>query len=306
MAPESFIVSGDKLTGPKNSTILITGGSSGIGLQTAVLLHDLGNNVVVLDRAQPHASAPKSLTSSSRFLYQQCDITLWKSQRAAFEAGFQKFGSIDGVFVNAGVAEYKDQFFQDGMDKDGLLEEPDRRTLDIDMHAANDTTKLAIHYIKKGPEKKNGGSIVMTASLAGYLASAGAPLYSAAKHGIVGLMRALKNDTAKLGIAISVVAPGITLTDIIAGRKSGESLSDWAKRMRALGVPINDPSEIAAYVVHLMSLGMEANGKGLLIQAGRAVDVEQGIATSRKIWMGEEMLRLFRGGRNAPLFPNRL
>jgi NAD(P)-dependent dehydrogenase (short-subunit alcohol dehydrogenase family) len=50
----------------------------------------------------------------------------------------------------------------------------------------------------------------MTASLAGYLASAGAPLYSAAKHGIVGLMRALKSGLATVNIAISVVALGIT------------------------------------------------------------------------------------------------
>lgn len=119
-------------------------------------------------------------------------------------------------------------------------------------------------------------------------------------------MRALKNDTQTLGIAISVVAPGITLTDIISGRKPEESLSDWAKRMRAVGVPINDPQEVAECVVYLMSLGIEGNGKGLLVQAGRAADLEKGIATSRKMWMGEEMLNLFRGGRNAPLFPNKL
>ena len=119
-------------------------------------------------------------------------------------------------------------------------------------------------------------------------------------------MRALKNDTATLGIAISVVAPGITLTDIISGRKPEESLQDWGKKMRELGVPINSPLEIADCVVYLMSLGMQGNGKGLLIQGGRVADLENGIATSRKIWMGEEMLRLFRGGRNAPLFPNKL
>lgn len=119
-------------------------------------------------------------------------------------------------------------------------------------------------------------------------------------------MRALKNDTATLGIAMSVVAPGITLTDIISGRQPGEPLADWAKRMRAVGVPINDPAEIADAVVYLMGQGMEANGKGLLVQAGRVADLEKGIATSRKTWMGEEMLGLFRGGRNAPLFPNKL
>ena len=322
MATEAFTISRDELTGPKNSTILVTGGSSGIGLQTVILLHDLGNNIIVVDRARPSPAAPRSLTSSPRFLFQQCDITSWKQQRAAFEAGTQKFGSIDCVFVNAGIAEFKDQFFKDDLDADGLLREPDRRVVDIDMHAANDTAKLAIHYIRKNGKK--GGSIVMTASLAGYLASAGAPLYSAAKHGmyfwsrchgrsiidsntgIVGLMRALKNDTATLGIAVSIVAPGITLTDIISGRKPSEPLSDWAKRMRAEGVPINDPYEVAEAVVYLMSLGMEGNGKGLLIQAGRVADLEKGIAMSRKMWMGEEMLGLFRGGRQAPLFPNKL
>lgn len=119
-------------------------------------------------------------------------------------------------------------------------------------------------------------------------------------------MRALKNDTATLGIAMSVVGPGITLTNLVSGVKPGQSLDDWAKEMRGRGVPINSPQEVATAVVWLMGLGMEANGKGLVIQAGKVADVEAGIAKSRKIWMGEEMLSLFRGGRNAPLFPNKL
>ena len=76
--------------------------------------------------------------------------------------------------------------------------------------------------------------------------------------------------------------------------------------MRGLGVPINDPGEVATAVVWLMSLGMGANGKGMLVQAGKVADVEEGIAKNRKVWMGAEMLELFRGGRSAPLFPNKL
>jgi NAD(P)-dependent dehydrogenase (short-subunit alcohol dehydrogenase family) len=185
MANQAFSITREQLTGPTKQTALITGGSSGIGLQTVIILHELGNNVVVLDRTPPLASVPKDLILSSRFLFQQCDITSWESQRGAFDNAYKKFGSIDHVFVNAGIAEYKDQFFKDELDSNGLLKEPDRRVIDIDIRAADDTVKLAIYYMRKnGGGPNRGGTIVMTASLAGYLASAGAPLYSAAKHGM--------------------------------------------------------------------------------------------------------------------------
>ena len=119
-------------------------------------------------------------------------------------------------------------------------------------------------------------------------------------------MRALKHDLSTLGIAVSVVAPAITLTPIVSARKADQSLEDWADSFKEQGVPINDPRDVARSVVWLMSLGTKANGKGLLIQAGRVVDLEEGMAKTRKLWMGQEMLDLFRAGRNAPLFPNKL
>lgn len=187
MTNEIFTISRSTLTCPQGSTIFITGGSSGIGLETALLLHQIGNNnVVVVDRTDLHRSAPQSLISSPRFHYQKCDVTSWESQRAAFEATINKFGSIEAVFINAGIGEYGNQFFQDNLDQDGLLQEPDHKTVNIDLIGANYTMKLAIYYMKNRPSgKAKGGSIVLTTSLAGYLASTGAPLYSAAKHGII-------------------------------------------------------------------------------------------------------------------------
>jgi short-subunit dehydrogenase len=71
------------------------------------------------------------------------------------------------------------------------------------LHAAADTVELAIYRMRTDAKQRKGGEcIAMTASLAGYLASAEMPLYSAAKPGIVKLMRALKYDLAKLDIAI--------------------------------------------------------------------------------------------------------
>jgi NAD(P)-dependent dehydrogenase (short-subunit alcohol dehydrogenase family) len=179
--PATFTVSSTSLKNIRDKVVLITGGSSGIGLATAILIASLdeSNRIAIIDRSPP----PSSLSiPSSRLCFHQCDITNWSGQRAGFQAAIDKFGKIDAVFVNAGIAEYKDQIFTDDLDSDGKLAEPDRRVLDIDISAATDTVKLAVHWLKKNSGGA-GGSIVMTASLAGYLGSAGAPLYSAAKHG---------------------------------------------------------------------------------------------------------------------------
>ncbi|KAF2399102.1 NAD(P)-binding protein [Trichodelitschia bisporula] len=293
----TFTVDPTTLTSLRNKTILITGGSSGIGLATASLLGTLSptNRIAILDLQPP----PPSLSlPASNLSFHPCDLTSWPAQESAFRAAVAALGPLDAVFVNAGIAEHGEQFFTPA-GKDGKLTPPDLRTLTIDLDAAAMTTKLAIHHLRANPR---GGSIVLTASLAGYLASAGAPLYSAAKHGIVGLMRALKQEVAAFNIAISLVAPGITVTPILNANRQLESLDSWARDMEKVGVPINRAESVALAVGWLVNEGMGANGMGLLVQSDRMVDLERELAKARGLWMGEEMLALFRGGRNAPLF----
>ncbi len=147
---------------------------------------------------------------------------------------------------------------------------------------------------------KDGGSIVITSSLAGYFASGNLPLYSAAKHGVLGLMRALKLDCAKLGISISVIAPGITVTPML-GETAASATEQEAEKLTKAGMSLNKVESVALVVCWLLNEGAKANGSGILIQGNQFVDLEKGLAKSRKSWMGEEMVDMFRGGKKALL-----
>jgi NAD(P)-dependent dehydrogenase (short-subunit alcohol dehydrogenase family) len=116
-------------------------------------------------------------------------------------------------------------------------------------------------------------------------------------------MRALKQETAKLSISMSVVAPGITTTPILVHESNGNmDPHAWSAHMAKLGVPINKAESVALAVTFLFSQGMQANGAGIFVQADRFSDFERGLAKSRAQWMGKEMLDLFRGGRSAPVY----
>jgi hypothetical protein len=75
-----------------------------------------------------------------------------------------------------------------------------------------------------------------------------------------------------------------------------------AKQMAEAGVPINRPEAVALAVCWLFNEGVKANGAGIFVQAEKFVDLERGLARSREVWMGREMLDLFRGGKGAPVF----
>ena len=191
----TFTVTPSSLSSSPNltdKTILVTGGSSGIGLATAELFLSLcpKNTVSLLDLHSPPSTSPLSNPENAhRVLFHKCDVTVWKEQRDGFAATISRFGKLDVVFVNAGIMETENKILTDELDKTGRLKGMDRRVLEIDLVGAAETVKLAVYWMRKvgvgsgsGKEGKT-GSIVMTASLAGYLATTGAPLYSAAKHG---------------------------------------------------------------------------------------------------------------------------
>ncbi|ORY88558.1 hypothetical protein BCR35DRAFT_329809 [Leucosporidium creatinivorum] len=294
-------------------TAVITGGSSGIGLTTALLLSSLGCNVLIGDLQPP---AP-SVSLPPNVVYHQTDVLSYPSLLALFRFSKAHFGVYpDLIYANAGISE-KGKLFGGGEEED-IEQEPDHKTLRVDLEAVANTVRIGWWGVRQ--EKKE-GVIVVTASMAGYAGQMGLPMYNAAKHGCVGLVRSLRYLGPSQGISISLVAPAITTTPLLVSplpyAKSPSSAPDPTGRgssltslshmedpaavtsaFKSAGVPVNTPDDVAHVVVGLMGEGKGSNGKGVLVQGGLCSDLERGIAGCREEWMGGEgrMARLYKGG----------
>lgn len=168
------------------------GASSGIGLAASKFFSEHGSKVVAVDVN----AFPEKLTNTT---FHKLDLTKWDEQYDLFQSTKDTHGSIDIVFLNAGVAEIEDVFV-DTFDEAGRLKEPQYKVLAVNQIAVINGTKLAIHFMKR---QIGLGSIVITGSgkcmstlslsehrncrlisSTGFNGIGGTPMYAVAKHGV--------------------------------------------------------------------------------------------------------------------------
>jgi len=264
-------------------TAIITGGSSGIGLETGEFLYELGCNVVFVGgRKTPRPNVP---ADSPRILITQCNLASWDSQVDAFEAAIANFGKIDIVVPNAGVAEPEGQYFNLGVDEKGRPKPLDMIAFEIDMKGTASTTALGIHYMK------NGGSIIIMSSQAGYAGVPTLPSYSASKHGATGLVRSLTSPAKQRNISISLVGPSMTYspgtfpTEYAPGEAAFQSMR---KKLKQIGVGLSSSRTCAIAVAYLADGGLKTTGMGLLVDDDEIWNIEQALRDSRPKWWIEK------------------
>jgi len=131
-----------------------------------------------------------------------------------FEFAVQKFGGVDIVVPNAGIRELG-QFLDVRLNKDGLPTPPTLKTQDINLTSVVYSTQLAYHYFLKNKKADSLKSLVLIGSMASWVGLPLAPIYSAAKHALLGLARALKDPLETEGIRISIVCPWFADTAIL-------------------------------------------------------------------------------------------
>jgi NAD(P)-dependent dehydrogenase (short-subunit alcohol dehydrogenase family) len=225
---------------------LVTGGASGIGQATAVVMAREGARVAVADRAEADASATVALINAAggQAIAIGGDVTREADVAAMVARTVSAFGRIDCAFNNAGISGRA--VGPAGQRSHELSQEAFDTMLAVNVRGVFLCLKHEVKQMLAG----GGGAIVNTASIAGLIGLATSAHYVAAKHGVVGLTKSAAIEYAPDGIRVNCVNPGYVATpmtkDIIDER--GQDILAKVP-MRRFGVP----TEIAEAVAWMCS-----------------------------------------------------
>jgi NAD(P)-dependent dehydrogenase (short-subunit alcohol dehydrogenase family) len=226
---------------------LVTGGASGIGQATAVVMAREGARVAVADRAEADAAATVALINAAggQAIAIGGDVTRETDVVAMVARTVSAFGRIDCAFNNAGIAPRA--VGPAGQRLHELGQEAFNRMLEVNLTGVFLCLK---HEVAQMLAQGDGGAIVNTASIAGLIGLATSGHYVAAKHGVVGLTKSAAIEYAQDGIRVNCVNPGYVATPMTKEtieERGGEILAKVP--MRRMGVP----GEIAEAVAWMCS-----------------------------------------------------
>jgi len=255
----------------------ITGAARGQGRAEAVRLASDGAAIIAVDICDQIASVPYPMATSddlaatvklvedtgARIVAREADVRDRDALSTALQAGLDEFGRLDIVIANAGIAPME------------AGEDAWRDVLDVNLTGAFHTVEVAIPtMVKQG----DGGAIVLISSVAGLVpmnsSDPGGLGYTAAKHGMVWLMRQYANVLARHSIRVNTVHPTGVNTPMI----DNDYVRSWLQRMgggaggNAMPVPAVEAEDIANAVAWLVSdAARYVTGVALPVDAGAVV-----------------------------------
>lgn len=237
------------------TTVLLTGGTSGIGYATAILMRDAGAEVTVTGTKPSASDYEVDLTGLT---YQQLEVT----DRPAVDELAASLESLDVLINNAGAN------FPGGLDES--TPEGFDASVALNLLAPFRLTN-ACHRALKASSASGGASVVMLASLAAMRAVPVVPGYGSAKSGVLALTRNLAVKWAPDGVRVNAVVPGVTATRMTAPM----DYVPEAKQEQIDHIPMGrfaNPDEIAASIAYLCSnAAAYCTGTALVVDGGYSV-----------------------------------
>lgn len=189
----------------ENKVAIITGGGSGIGAATAKLFVQEGAKVVIVGRTEEKLRRTVREINHENISYAVGDVAKPEDTQRYVQHAVERFGGIDVLVSNAAIEGTFKHILEH------TLEEFDE-VMGINARGVWLSIKHAFPEMKK----RGGGSIVITSSLVGVGGFPAASAYTASKHAVVGLGRALAMDGAPFNIRVNTVVPGLIDNDMLA------------------------------------------------------------------------------------------
>jgi NAD(P)-dependent dehydrogenase (short-subunit alcohol dehydrogenase family) len=223
---------------------IVTGGTSGIGRDTAILFAKAGAKVVVAGRREPEGKETVDLVRASGAdgLFVKADVSRAADVQALVNKTVDKFGRLDIAFNNAGIEGSLVPIAEQS-------EEDWDRTIDINLKG----TWLCLKYeIQQMLKQGGGGAVVNMASVAGLIGSAGFATYCASKHGVIGLTKSAALETARQGIRVNVICPAVIETPMGERIFGAPEIRPYAIGLHPIG-RFGTPMEVAEAVVWMCS-----------------------------------------------------
>jgi NAD(P)-dependent dehydrogenase (short-subunit alcohol dehydrogenase family) len=245
-------------------TAVVTGSASGIGRATAQLLAKEGANLVLADIADAEGRQLADKLGNERCTFVRTDVCIEADIAASIQAALSKFGDLHCI-VNCAAGGTASGPIED------LKYEDYRKGFDLLLAGPLFAIKYAVPVFKK----QGHGAIVNIASLAGLFGVGLAPIYTAAKHGLIGLTKAAADQLAPFNIRVNVIAPGWIVTPMHRRGYADIAAADRPRVMRerfANKQPLQragEPEDIAGGVLYLLSDAARfVTGQTLVVDGG--------------------------------------
>jgi NAD(P)-dependent dehydrogenase (short-subunit alcohol dehydrogenase family) len=244
----------------RGKVAIVTGGTSGIGRDTAVLFAKAGAKVVVAGRREVEGKETIDLirAAGGEGLLVKTDVSRAADVLALVQKTVERFGRLDVAFNNAGIEGTWSPIAEQS-------EEDWDSTIDINLKGVWLCLKYEIQQMLK---QGGGGAIVNMASVAGFIGSAGAAAYCASKHGVMALTKSAALETARNGIRVNVVCPAVIETPMGERLWGAPEAKKFALGLHPIG-RFGRPEEIADAVVWMCSDGASfMTGQSLVLDGG--------------------------------------
>jgi NADP-dependent 3-hydroxy acid dehydrogenase YdfG len=221
--------------------IAVTGASSGIGEATARAFSAAGHPVLLMARRIERLEAMRLPNSLSR----QVDVRDRVALAAAVREAEAKFGPVDMMFANAGIARLGDIGRQDPADWDEMIA--------INVNGVMNS----VHAVMAGMMERRRGTLVMMSSIAGRKVYPDHTVYCGTKYFVHGVSESLREYLSDYEVRVIVISPGVIETEVLDGVKDPVTLANYKANKVAIGGGIGS-EYVADLILNAYSLPQNA------------------------------------------------